>query len=208
LNHSGKKILDIVKEHGGIQLDVGCGGNKQQGFVGIDVRPIEGVDIVHDLNLFPWPLPDDCVLRAVASHLMEHIPPFGTDPKLIRLVQYLIAKGVIEKDEIGVWLGDWDDATPGFIRFMNELWRVMKVDGQVAISVPHATSVGFPQDPTHINMINEATWSYFDPEEPNTQGLLWQIYKPQPWRLEYLSWNPAGNIEVLLRKREAIEDVK
>ena len=32
----------------GIQLDIGCGSNKQKGFVGMDKRDIAGVDIVHD----------------------------------------------------------------------------------------------------------------------------------------------------------------
>src|SRR5262245_6959710 len=58
-----------------IQLDIGCGANKQPGFTGIDIRPLPGVDIVHDVEAFPWPLPDECVSQAVSSHLVEHINP-------------------------------------------------------------------------------------------------------------------------------------
>jgi hypothetical protein len=85
---------------------------------------------------------------------------------------------------------------------MDELWRVLKVGGEVALSLPHGSSQGYLQDPTHCNACNEATFAYFDPEEPNTGGLLWQFYKPKPWRIKYLSWNPAANIEVVLVKRE------
>lgn len=36
-------------------LDVGCGPNKTPGAVGIDALPLEGVDVVHNLNQFPYP---------------------------------------------------------------------------------------------------------------------------------------------------------
>jgi SAM-dependent methyltransferase len=68
-------IDKLIKEKSGIRLDIGCGGNKNQGFVGIDILPLPGVDIVHDLETFPWPLPDECVTTAVASHVLEHINP-------------------------------------------------------------------------------------------------------------------------------------
>lgn len=37
-------------------LDVGCGNNKIHGAVGIDVRANTQADMVHDLNVTPWPL--------------------------------------------------------------------------------------------------------------------------------------------------------
>jgi SAM-dependent methyltransferase len=41
-------------------LDVGCGRNKYPGAVGIDRLPGTAADIVHDLDLFPWPVESDC----------------------------------------------------------------------------------------------------------------------------------------------------
>lgn len=140
----------------------------------MDIRPLDGVDIVQDVESFPWPLPDECALMAFASHLVEHINPCKF----------------------------------GFINFMNEVWRVLKVGGEFAISCPHGSSQGFLQDPTHCNPCNEATWAYFDPEEPNTRGMLWGIYRPKPWRIKYLTWDPAANIEVVLVKREVATDGK
>lgn len=72
-----KSIDDLLKEKSGIRLDIGCGKNKQPGFVGIDYRDWGSVDIVHDLEDTPWPLPDNCVLTSVASHVLEHINPHG-----------------------------------------------------------------------------------------------------------------------------------
>lgn len=108
-------IENLLKERSGIRLDIGCGGNKTPGFVGMDLRSLDGVDIVHDVESYPWPLPDESVLCAVASHLVEHIMP----------------------------------ARFGFINFMNEVWRVLKVGGEFAIATPHGYSPGYLQDPTH-----------------------------------------------------------
>ncbi|NIR25694.1 MAG: class I SAM-dependent methyltransferase [Gammaproteobacteria bacterium] len=65
----------LIEENQGIFLDIGCGANKQEGFIGMDMRDLPGVDIVHDVEEFPWPLPDDCARLAMASHLVEHINP-------------------------------------------------------------------------------------------------------------------------------------
>ena len=41
-------LKEVVEKNSGILLDIGCGENKNKGFVGMDKRPLEGVDIVHD----------------------------------------------------------------------------------------------------------------------------------------------------------------
>ena len=195
-------IADLLIERGGIQLDIGCGGNKQGAdWVGMDLRPLPGVDIVHDVTMFPWPLPDGCAVRAICSHLVEHIPPHPPDPRLRAFVQLMIDKNAITEDEARASLGDWQDSTPRFMRFMDEVWRVLKPLGQFAITLPHGYSPGQLQDPSHINASNEATWAYFDPLEQQVGGLLYRIYKPRPWELQHVTWSPAGNMEVLMRKR-------
>ncbi len=68
-------IAQLIKDKSGIQLDIGCGSNKQPGYVGIDLLKLPGVDIVHDIEEIPWPLPDESVIRAIASHVLEHINP-------------------------------------------------------------------------------------------------------------------------------------
>jgi len=68
-------IDQVIRESSGIRLDIGCGEQKQPGFVGYDRQALPGVEIVHDWNVFPWPLPDGCVLTAIASHVIEHVSP-------------------------------------------------------------------------------------------------------------------------------------
>jgi len=60
----------------GILLDIACGGNKHKNFIGIDKRRLKGVDIVHDLEKFPWPIGKEEVIQALASHIIEHIKPW------------------------------------------------------------------------------------------------------------------------------------
>lgn len=158
-----------LQDKSGFQLDIGCGSNKLPGFIGIDILPLKGVDIIHDLETFPWPLEDESVIRAIASHVLEHINPH---------------KGI-------------------FIKFMDEVWRVLKPRAQFAFVVPHASSHGYAQDPTHVNMINETTMHYFDPDpEGKTMGgQLYNFYQPKPWKIEKQYFNPQGNLEVLLSKR-------
>lgn len=71
----GFSIDQILTQNSGIRLDIACGANKNPGFVGIDIRPLETVDIVHDLESIPWPLPDNSVAMATASHFVEHLNP-------------------------------------------------------------------------------------------------------------------------------------
>ena len=65
-----------LSRHKGIRLDIGCGANKQKGFLGMDKRKLPGVDLVHDLEKFPYPLPKEVCMTIVASHIVEHIKPW------------------------------------------------------------------------------------------------------------------------------------
>lgn len=174
-------IDQLLKDKGGIKLDIACGANKQgPDWVGLDIQPLPGVDIIHDLNVHPWPLPDECALAALASHIVEHIPK------------------VAISDSRGTWFP--------FVEFMNEVWRVLKPDGQFAISAPHGRSEGFLQDPTHSNPFNQTMFAYFDPLA--FDGALYRFYRPKPWKVQVdnlnqptMFWDPSGNIEVVLVKR-------
>lgn len=57
-----------------LRLDLACGQRKKEGFVGVDFKPIEGVDRVFDLLSFPWPLEDESVDEIYCAHFFEHVP--------------------------------------------------------------------------------------------------------------------------------------
>lgn len=194
----GKKL---AAQKSGLSLDIGCGAMKQgETWVGIDARALPGVDVVHNVTRFPWPLPDECADRAVSSHLLEHLSPDYGDMRIKPLIELLLAKGLITAEEVADTIGEYGDF-PRFLRFMDEVWRVLKPRGQFAIAVPHGHSSGMLQDPSHVNFFNEATWAYFDPFDPAVNGGLWRIYRPMPWKICRLNGSPEANMEVVLEKR-------
>lgn len=58
-----------------IRIDIGCGKAKKPGFIGVDVRPFEGVDVTMDAGKDRWPWNDGTVDEINASHVVEHLKP-------------------------------------------------------------------------------------------------------------------------------------
>lgn len=54
-------------------LDIGCGNAKTPGAIGIDFNVHTAADIVHDLNVYPWPLADNTFDRIICNHIIEHV---------------------------------------------------------------------------------------------------------------------------------------
>ena len=156
---TAKKLVEKQQ----LWLDVGCGDAKSEGYVGMDCRKVEGVDVVHDAEVLPWPFDGETFTRILLSHVMEHLKP---------------------------WL---------VVDIMDEMWRVMKVEGVLMLAMPYPGSHGHWQDPTHIKPWNETTPRYFDPDCE-----LYAIYKPKPWKIEGNVWRADGNIEIALRKRQVV----
>lgn len=116
-----------------VKVDLGCGNNKQKGFIGVDITK-EGTqaDIAHDLlHDFPWPFEDSSVDEAFASHFIEHVP-------------------------------HGDGYHDPLFDFMNEIWRIIKPGGIVRFIAPYYTSVRAFQDPTHLRFISEPMFQYFN----------------------------------------------
>lgn len=78
-------VLSLLRSKAGVALDLGCGHRKQPHFIGIDARPLPGVDLVHDLQQTPWPLPDSCAHSVVMYHLFEHLLPWKVFPFMAEL---------------------------------------------------------------------------------------------------------------------------
>jgi len=165
MNNTEAEISELLKAKATVRLDIGCGDHKQLGWVGMDKRECEGVDIVHNIEDFPWPLPDNCCVQVLMSHVWEHIEP---------------------KHRLDM---------------MNELWRILLPGGQLLLSAPYANSPGAMQDPSHYKCPNKDTFVYFDPAA-GVQGVLYNVYKPKPWKLIQNNYQLAGNIEVIMEPRK------
>jgi len=161
------KVKLLLKTKTNIDVNLGCGDNIITGFINLDMKDGPGVDVVWNLEEFPWPFPSDSIDLLIASQLVEHINPHGGT----------------------------------FIKWMDEAWRVLKSGGQLMIATPYGASDAYIQDPSHCNPCNEKTWCYFDPFDEMTGGLLYQNYKPKPWKIMESSWYSQGNMEIILEKR-------
>lgn len=149
-----------------MKLDLGCGKNKREGFLGVDIRPFEGVDVVFNLAhriSFPaecdpvtgrdlvrvpnqldgydyarWPWDDESVEEVHASHFVEHL-------------------------------------TPGQrVHFVNELHRVLVPGGKATLITPYWGSVRAFGDLTH-------QWP------PICE--MWFYYLSKQWRAEQAPHN-------------------
>jgi ubiquinone/menaquinone biosynthesis C-methylase UbiE len=54
-------------------LDIGCGKHKTPGAVGMDNNPRTGADVIHDLDVVPYPFPDDEFDIVVGNQVIEHV---------------------------------------------------------------------------------------------------------------------------------------
>ncbi|HEV2762232.1 MAG TPA: class I SAM-dependent methyltransferase [Pyrinomonadaceae bacterium] len=54
-------------------LDIGCGKHKTPGAVGMDNNPRTGADVIHDLDVVPYPFPDDEFDLVIGNQVIEHV---------------------------------------------------------------------------------------------------------------------------------------
>ena len=77
-----------------------------------------------------------------------------------------------------------------FVELMNEIWRVLKVDGQFYSSTPAFPHEAAFSDPTHVNIITEKTFiAYFDYRHNWARGYGFRgafEVTHQEWRGEHL----------------------
>lgn len=117
-----------------VKIDIACGQAKREGFKGVDIVDVEGVDIVHDLTQYPWPFEDNSVDEVYCSHYIEHIP-------------HDVKNG---------------DNRDGLIQFMNELYRILKPGSKATIIAPYYSSMRAFGDPTHCRFISDMTFYYYN----------------------------------------------
>jgi predicted SAM-dependent methyltransferase len=67
-----EKIFKMT-EGQSVKIDLGCGGSKRPGYLGIDILPLEGVDYVVDLEKGLPFIPDNVVDEYYTSHFLEHV---------------------------------------------------------------------------------------------------------------------------------------
>jgi predicted SAM-dependent methyltransferase len=136
-------------------LDLGCGENKQENFTGIDKRDLPGVDIVHDLEVFPWPLEDESCMTVVGAHIFEHIKPWLTIDFMNECHRILVENGQLMLAVPYGWSKGYIQ-DPTHCNPVNEVtWQYFDPDYELyKIYEPKAWKIekGFPQYQTNGNL--------------------------------------------------------
>lgn len=70
------------------KLNVGCGHDIQPGWVNLDLAPLPGVDVVHDLDELPLPFEDESFDYIECIDIIEHVKEF---PAVMRELHRILA---------------------------------------------------------------------------------------------------------------------
>ena len=138
-----------------VKLDLGCGLNPGEGFEGVDLYGDKAKHRV-DLFKFPWPFASDSVDEMRCSHFLEHVPA--------REIQL---QDMIAAHPRGAQLLGQDM----LFAFMDEVWRILKPDAWIDITVPSARSHRAFQDPTHRRFFVPEVFFYFNRLSREQMGL-------------------------------------
>ena len=68
------------------RLNLGCGTDIRPGYVNLDIAPLPGVDVVHELGSGPLPFDDASLTEVVAKDILEHVDLAGTLRELHRVL--------------------------------------------------------------------------------------------------------------------------
>jgi len=144
------------------RIDLGSGFRPRPGFETQDLYYPGQVDHRFDLTVFPWPLESESFDVVRAAHVLEHLPPPRSG----------------ERDP--------------WIRFNEEVWRILKPGGVFEASYPHPRGRGVWANPTHYRSVSWQQWVHLSDESSEN------YYSPIRWRIlhhwvsdrEPLFWGP------------------
>lgn len=167
------KQIEKADEKKPFKLNIACGQQKQEGFIGVDKFKTDAADIVHDLEIYPWPFEDNSVDEAICSHYIEHtsnIVKFMEELYRIMKPPYKNEKGEEIKSKCTIIapyyssVRAWQDPfhkraiSEWSFLYFNKDWREQNklTHGDYDIKADFDFTFGYQLDPTWINRSEEA----------------------------------------------------
>lgn len=151
-----------------VKLDIGCGRNKQAGFIGIDQYAMENVDIVCDLSAKVW------TFESFPTEIKDAVEPNPVEGL------WMLANDSVDEVHCSHFLEHLTGTQR--VTFFNELYRVMKKGAKATFITPHWASNRAYGDFTH-------QW-------PPVSEMMY-FYVSKNWRTTQAphtdsEWNPEG----------------
>lgn len=78
------------------KLNLGAGKDIKEGYLNLDIVRLKGIDVVHDLNKFPYPFADNTFEVVHCASVLEHVDDFQRVMKEIHRIC---------KNKAKVWIG-------------------------------------------------------------------------------------------------------
>jgi SAM-dependent methyltransferase len=100
-----------------MKLNLGAGTDIKTGFVNHDITKLDGIDIVHDLNIFPWPWGDDTFDEILMFDVLEHLD--RTLKSIDEIHRILKPRGVITI-KVPYWNSSYFYMDPTHVRGFHE----------------------------------------------------------------------------------------
>jgi SAM-dependent methyltransferase len=70
------------------KINIGAGKDIKDGYVNHDISDLPGINVVHDLNTFPWPWEDDSFDEVLMLDILEHLDNFvGSIEEIYRILK-------------------------------------------------------------------------------------------------------------------------
>lgn len=144
---------------GPLKLDLGCGKNKAAGFLGVDVRAFEGVDVVCDLGVEKWPWKDGTVDEVNASHVVEHFTP-KQRIHFVNELHRVLKPGAKATIVVPHWAscrayGDlthqWPPVSEFWFYYLSKEWREQNAPHNDEYTCHFAATWGYSVNPAHLN---------------------------------------------------------
>ena len=68
------------------KLNLGCGNKKIEGYIGVDIMKTNATDVIHNLDVFPYPFAPDSISEALMDNVLEHLSnPLGVLEEMYRI---------------------------------------------------------------------------------------------------------------------------
>lgn len=113
LTYTRNQLLGIINQRKTtkrLKIHFGAGTRIWPDHINLDMAPLKGIDIVHDLNSFPYPFEDNTFDEITANAVLEHMKDFV---RAMEEIYRICVNGAVLKVNVPYWnsINVWVDPT-------------------------------------------------------------------------------------------------